>query len=251
MSPAPGPPFSAFYFDCDSTLSTVEGVDELLRILPEEQRNELRDLTRRAMEGSLPLDRVYETRLSAIAPTRAQLATVGEVYAAHLTEGAETVLAALRFLGKEVGIVSGGLELPVRVLAGRLGVPLANVHAVPVLFDEQGRYRDFDRRSPLWRNRGKVDVLAGLPAGHRPVLYVGDGVTDLEAQGTVDLFVGFGGVEVRDRVREQAQVWLPGPSLTGLLGIGLTAEEQELLRAEPRFRSALPPGRGSRDAGRP
>jgi phosphoserine phosphatase len=123
----------------------------------------------------------------------------------------------------------------VRILAAHLGIPLANVHAVALLFDDDGGYRDFDRSSPLWRNRGKVEVLAALPAEQRPVLYVGDGVTDLESVGTADLFVGFGGVAVRDAVVAGAEAWVEGPGLAAVLEIGLDVEEKRQLESEPRF----------------
>jgi phosphoserine phosphatase len=37
---------------------------------------------------------------------------------------------------------------------------------------------------------------------------VGDGVTDLETKPVVDLFIGFGGVHVRPRVKENAPVFV-------------------------------------------
>jgi phosphoserine phosphatase len=40
--------------------------------------------------------------------------------------------------------------------------------------------------------------------------FVGDGVSDLEAKPAVDLFIGFGGVHTRPRVRENAEVFLSG-----------------------------------------
>ena len=145
------------------------------------------------------------------------------------------MVAALLALDKEVGVISGGLEIPVGILAAHLGIPSPNVHAVPLIFDERGDYRDFDHGGALWRNRGKVEVLAKLPPTHRPVLYMGDGITDLEAQGTVDLFVGFGGVALRREVKERAEAWVEGPSLSGVLKIGLTDSEKRQLGIQPRF----------------
>ena len=229
------PPFRAFYFDCDSTLSSIEGVDELARLIPEEIRREILDLTERAMDGRLPLAEVYEKRLHRLAPSRQRCEDLGQLYIHNLVPEAADVVAALLLLGKQVGVISGGLEVPVRILAAHLGIPEHNVHAVPLLFDDDGGYRDLDRSSPLWRNRGKVEVLAALPAEQRPVLYLGDGVTDLEAVGTADLFVGFGGVAVRDAVVEGAEAWVEGPGLAAVLEIGLDVEEQRRLKEDPRF----------------
>jgi phosphoserine phosphatase len=39
-------------------------------------------------------------------------------------------------------------------------------------------------------------------------IFIGDGVSDLETKPAVDLFVGFGGVHTRVRVRENADVFI-------------------------------------------
>ena len=38
--------------------------------------------------------------------------------------------------------------------------------------------------------------------------FIGDGASDLEAKPAVDLFIGFGGVHMRPRVRENADVFV-------------------------------------------
>ena len=234
------PPFAAFYFDCDSTLSTIEGVDELTRKLPTDERAELRALTNQVMEGDLPLAKVYEERLGVLAPSADELAAVGRFYIENVVPDATATIAALRCLGKHVGIISGGLLQPVLTLAEHLDIPSANVHAVPVLFDADGRYLGFDHDSPLWQNHGKIRVLEAIPADHRPVLFTGDGVTDLETKDVVDLFVGFGGVERRARVEAEADVFVTANSLAAVLGPGLTAEEKCVLGARPEFADLVP-----------
>ena len=74
------PPFAAVYFDCDSTLSSIEGVDELLQFADPTLRQEIAELTAQAMDGSRPLAEVYETRLQRLAPRRDQLDEVGGHY---------------------------------------------------------------------------------------------------------------------------------------------------------------------------
>ena len=233
------PPYAAVYFDCDSTLSSIEGVDELLRWAPPTLRADIAALTEQAMNGTLPLAAVYEQRLSLLAPRRQQLDEVGALYIQRLVPDAHLVVQALQSLGKHVGIVSGGLLVPVQHVAASLGIAAANVHAVPLHFAADGSYRDFDRTSPLWRNGGKIDVVHALPAAHRPLAFVGDGITDAETQGHVARFVGFGGVVVRPKVRERADIFVATKSLAGVLPHVLTAAEQKVLAADPRF-AALP-----------
>lgn len=238
------PPFASIWFDCDSTLSAIEGIDELVRPLPAAAQQELLLLTERAMNGELPLAEVYERRLAAIAPTRAQVDAVGALYVERVVADAKAVVEALRFLGKQVGVVSGGLLPPVLALARHLGIDDACVFAVPLQFAADGRYADFDRASPLWRNGGKIDVLNALPTASRPLAFVGDGATDLETQGkAADLFVGFGGVVARPAVRRGAETFVDGPGLAGVLPHVLTSHELASLAAHPT-RAGLLAGTG-------
>ena len=232
-------PLAAVYFDCDSTLSSIEGVDELLQFIDAELRQDIAELTKQAMDGARPLAEVYETRLGKLAPRREQLDAVGQLYIANVVRDGAATIAALRSLGKHVGIVSGGLLTPVQHLARHLGVDLAHVHAVPILFDEQGRYVDFDHESPLWRNGGKVPVVQGAPASHKPMAFVGDGITDLETKEHVARFIGFGGVVARDAVRAGADHFVDSPSLAAILPSILTPTELRQLQNEPRFASLL------------
>jgi phosphoserine phosphatase len=231
--------FRAVYFDCDSTLSAIEGVDELLEGVDPALCAEIRELTEQAMDGTRPLAEVYEQRLHLLAPHRAQLDLVGELYVQRLVPHAREVITALQSLGKHVGIISGGLLRPVSHLARHLGIAEANVHAVPVSFADDGSYVDFDRSSPLWHNGGKIDVVTALPPEHRPVAFVGDGITDLETKGHVDRFVGFGGVVARPAVRAGAECFVPTASLAGVLPFVLTPGEQQRLRRDPDFTSLL------------
>lgn len=233
------PPFAAVYFDCDSTLSAIEGVDELLQFADPALRREIAELTEQAMNGTLPLAEVYETRLQKLAPRREQLDEIGEHYVRSLVPDAAATVRALQHLGKHVGVVSGGLLLPVQHVARHLGIPAENVHAVPLLFDEDGGYVDFDRRSPLWRNGGKVPVVQGAPAAHTPMAFVGDGITDLETKDHVGRFVGFGGVAARDAVRAGAEHYADGPSLASVLPFVLSDDELDRLRADDEFTSLL------------
>jgi len=67
--------FQRVIFDCDMTLVTVEGIDELARLRG--QTEYIADLTRQAMDGEIPLEEVYAKRLELLRPTRAELEEVG------------------------------------------------------------------------------------------------------------------------------------------------------------------------------
>ncbi len=205
-----GGPIAVVAFDCDSTLSTIEGIDELA--VRAGAGGLIAALTRDAMAGHVSMEAVYGRRLALVRPGAEDLAWLGERYVATLVPGVRELVAALAAEGREVHIVSGGLRQPVVVLAEALGLPADRVHAVTVDLDELGRYRGWDREAPTARSGGKAEVVARLAAG-RPVVMVGDGITDLETQAAGARVIGFGGVAVRAAVREGADAWVAGPSL--------------------------------------
>lgn len=216
------PRYDLVIFDCDSTLTSLEGVDELARRAG--VVTEVAALTQRAMDGGLPLEDVYAQRLALIRPDRAALTWLGERYTETLVLGACETVAALRADNREVHMVSGGLLPAVAALGAHLDLPRGNVHAVGVRHTPAGTYAGFDEASPLARGGGKALVVREIVGGGRRAVMVGDGATDLEARDAGALVVGFGGVVVRAVVQEQADRYLPGPSLQQLLPL-LTALE--------------------------
>jgi phosphoserine phosphatase len=131
--------------------------------------------------------------------------------------GAVETVEALHGVGKDVHIVSGGLQQSILPLAAWLGIRFENIHAVDVVFDEEGSYADFDRASPLARPGGKAEVCRVLGSAGKSVALVGDGATDIEAREAGAYVIGFGGVVVRDTVKSGADIFFPGPSLTAVL----------------------------------
>lgn len=205
-------------FDCDSTLSALEGVAELAA----DVRAEIDELTDAAMAGRVPLEEVYGRRLELIRPTRADVDALVPRYVDGLVDDAEATIAALRAAGVDVRIVSGGLLPAVKGLAEHLGLEAGAVSAVPVRFDEAGEYLGFDDVGPA-RAGGKAEVIRTWKADDlsEPVMFVGDGATDLEAADDVDLFVAFAGVVQRPEVVAAAPVVVRARSLAPIVPLAL------------------------------
>lgn len=240
MSARAAPPFEDVVFDCDSTLSAIEGIDELARLAG--CGEEVAELTRAAMAGESRLEQVYARRLALVRPTRAQVLQLGSAYVAHLVEDAREVVRTLHGRGKRVHLVSGGLRPAVAALAAALDVPARRVQAVDVSFDARGDYAGFDEASPLARGGGKRQVLAAIRASGGPTVFIGDGVTDLEAAGAVELFVGYGGVASRAAVRDGAERVIECRSLAPLLACLLSPAEKFELLQDPRAGMLLAKG---------
>lgn len=209
------PPFDTVCFDCDSTLCAVEGIDELAKCAGIGE--EMAQLTRAAMDGSLKLEEIYERRLASIRPDLAAIEWLGRRYIERLVEGASETVALLLRHGKSVHIVSGGIRQALLPLARRLGIEAENVHAVDLMFDPTGAYAGFDGSSPLARSGGKAEICGRLIGRGHSLALVGDGVTDLEAARAGAFFIGFGGVAVREIVRRSAQLYFLEPTLLPVL----------------------------------
>lgn len=221
MGPARKTAFGTVIFDCDSTLSRVEGIEELSA----GQRAAVEAMTNAAMLGDLRLDEVYARRMELVRPTRSAVEVLGRRYIEGMVPDAREVVATLREAGIMVRVLSGGLLPAVRMLAAELGIDTPDVAAVSLRFDDDGTYHAFDAASPLARAGGKADVVRRwLPGLARPVMLVGDGNTDLEAKPVVDLFVAFAGVADREPVTGAADVVVRSPSLAPVVPLALGAD---------------------------
>ncbi len=196
--------YRSVFFDVDSTLVTIEGIDVLAGGNAEIER-----LTEKAMNGDLAVDAVYGKRLELIRPNRAAIEALGRRYLGSIVAGVEDGFNRLRAAGMNLHLVTGGIAQAIAPLAAHLGIAERALHAVAVHFDATGEYADFDRHSPLTRTGGKEIAVRDIRARSKgPAAFVGDGVTDLETKPAVDLFIGFGGVHVRPRVKENADVFV-------------------------------------------
>jgi len=240
------PPYHHIFFDCDSTLTTVEGIDVLGELTG--KRWDVEALTRAAMNGELELGEVYDRRLQLVQPTRRQVNAIRHIYKQHVVEDAKAVIGALQALGHEVYIISGGLAEAVTEFGVYLGVPRENIRAVSVQYNELSgpwwcnydQIADKEKRlldvqeGALTESDGKAAIVRELLGDRRGrSLLVGDGVSDLYASRAVDLFVGFGGVVARERVVAEAPAFLHSASLAPILPVAAGPAALPLLRNTP------------------
>jgi phosphoserine phosphatase len=222
--------FQTVIFDCDSTLSTIEGIEELAR----DHRAEVEALTEEAMRGAIPLEQVYRRRLDLVRPPRGRVVALGQRYIDTLVPDARETVAALRGEGIEVRVISGGLKPAVIAVARALGIPDADVAAVDIFFGGDGAYSDFESTSPLAVSGGKRTVIEGWNVP-RPALMVGDGATDLEAKPVVDGFVAFAGVVFRPQVVAAADYVIRERSLAPVLPLALGGVRPKAASAQAIF----------------
>lgn len=193
--------FDRVLIDCDSTLSEIEGIDEIAR--RKKCLEPVQAITRRVMEGRVDFASSFEERLAIIQPTLTEVQQLGDLYIRKATPGACELVKHLASAGIEVYIVSGGFRIAVNALAEHLGLSADHVVANDLFFDASGRYVGYDRDAPTARSNGKRQIAENLGG---VMAMVGDGASDLDAKEAVDLFIGFCGVERRPIIEDRADI---------------------------------------------
>ncbi|HEX7262033.1 MAG TPA: HAD-IB family phosphatase [Luteolibacter sp.] len=197
-----------FFIDCDSTLSTIEGIDELARAKGDEVFNQVVELTNAAMNGEVPIGEVFSRRMEMIRPDRELCDVIAALYVATVVPGAAEMIREIKAAGWLPVILSGGFAPLIQPLARHLGI--AHVEAVPLYFNEDGSYRGYGEAYPTTRNLGKNEVIREWKEAMLPekVVMIGDGISDMETRPDVDIFIGFGGVVARPKVMNGCDCWL-------------------------------------------
>ena len=197
-----------FFIDCDSTLSTIEGIDELARGKGGDVFARVVELTHAAMNGEIPIGEVFPRRMEMIRPDRELCDAVAGLYVETIVPGAVEMIRELKDAGWLPVILSGGFAPLIQPLAERLGI--AHVEAVPLYFHEDGSYKGYGEDYPTTRNLGKNEVIREWKQALLPerVAMMGDGMSDLETKPDVDDFIGFGGVVARPKIEQGSDHWL-------------------------------------------
>jgi phosphoserine phosphatase len=195
-------------FDCDSTLSAIEGIDELGRLRGPEVFKAVEEMTTKAMDGSTPMESIFAKRLDMIKPTLKELESIGQKYIQQVEPTALDTIKKLKTNGWTVMIVSGGFTQAIRPLAQYLGID--RVEAVELRFNADGSYAGYVESCPTAKSKGKNVVALKLRNEFKAAqtILVGDGASDLEVKGDVDKMIGFGRYTPRPKVKAGADAFI-------------------------------------------
>ena len=215
ICPSVLPKGKLLFLDCDSTLSTIEGIDELARLADPATFAEVEALTNAAMDGKVPLSEVFKRRMEIIGPDATMAKRVEELYVENMLPGVEKAITQAKAAGWMPVILSGGFAPLIAPLAAHLGIK--HIEAVPLFFGEAGEYAGYGEDYPTTRNLGKNEIIREWKEALLPerVVMIGDGISDLETKVDVNKMIGFGGVVEREKVKKDCDFWLEsfdGPS---------------------------------------
>eukprot|EP00198_Chlamydomonas_reinhardtii_P000461 XP_001689796.1 predicted protein [Chlamydomonas reinhardtii] len=206
----------AVCFDVDCTITINDGLDLLAEFMG--VKEEVEELTNKAMDGTMSLTRSLEERLNLINCSPDDIRRFIKAYPpqSRLAPGIKELIKALQKRGVAVYLISGGFRELLLPIAAHLGIPKDRVFANRMHWqwdDETGmptKLVGFDTSEPTARNQGKPEAIARIRENnpYNTVVMIGDGITDLEAvqtSGGADLFIGSGVVVEREAVVAEAE----------------------------------------------
>lgn len=232
-------PIDAVVFDCDGTLSTIEGIDELAR--ENGVGKEVTKLTAEAM-GTLGMNpELYQKRLALVQPRLEQVHALGKEYFSHQVPDVHAVIQLFKRFNKSIYLVSAGLHPALKIFGRMLTIPQKNIFSVDIQFDEQGNYLDYEHTSPMVYSDGKRTIVNELKTRHARIAYIGDGLNDLPVYDLVTRFVGFGGAYFRQNIADVCKYYILALTMSPLAPLLLTANECEKLTAneQPLYAKGL------------
>jgi len=206
--------FSLVAMDMDSTLITIECIDEIADM--QGLKAEVSEITEAAMRGELDFSASLTRRVALLKGLDAS--ALERVYEERLrlSMGAETMLAAVRAAGLKTLLVSGGFTFFTDRLKARLGLDYTHANLLEI---EDGRLTGrvvggiVDAEEKM---RTVARVCEELGVDTRRAIVMGDGANDLKMMGISGLSVAF---RAKPVVRAQADVALNFSGLDGVLAV--------------------------------
>lgn len=187
-------------FDMDSTLITIECIDELAALVGKKQQ--VSEITERAMRGELDFASSLKERVAALAGVReVQLDALFKPI--PLTEGAAELVAWLHSKGWKVGVVSGGFTWFTEQVKEQLNLDFARAN---VLVWQQQQLSG-EVAEPIIDAQAKVSALhewaqqLGIPLSQ--TLAIGDGANDIPMLEAAQFGVAF---QAKEALRQVADL---------------------------------------------
>ena len=187
-----------FIIDFDSTIVTVEGLDELARIALEHNpkkdqiAQQIGDITNQAMEGVIDFPTSLIKRFALFQPTTEDIDKVVTFLKDNLTPSLRRNKPFFQKYHKQIYIISGGFRECILPVVKEFGIAEDHILANTFTYNKKGDITGFNKKNPLAQVNGKVKAVATLKHKGK-ICVVGDGITDyqIKEQGKADIFFAF------------------------------------------------------------
>jgi phosphoserine phosphatase len=204
--------FKLLVMDMDSTLITIECIDEIADM--QGLKPQVAAITEAAMRGEIEFRESLLRRVALLQGLDAQ--ALQRVYdeRLRLSPGAEPMLAAVRAAGLKTLLVSGGFTFFTDRMRARLGLDFSHANVLEIVDGKltgrvSGGIVDAEEK-----RRSVERVCAELGIEPRQAIVMGDGANDLKMMAIAGLSVAY---RAKPVVRAQADIALNFVGLDGIL----------------------------------
>lgn len=206
--------FRLVAMDMDSTLITIECIDELADLVG--KKAEIAAITAAAMRGELDYPASLRQRVAALAGI--DLAAVESVYTERLrlSPGAEVMLERLRSLGIKTLLVSGGFTFFTERLKQRLQLDFAHSNVLDIAGGKLTGGLLGEMVDGIRKARIVVDTAKQLGIPATQIITMGDGANDLPMMAESGVSIAY---RAKPKVQEKATYAFNHVGLDGLLNL--------------------------------
>jgi phosphoserine phosphatase len=193
-------------FDLSSTLATVETWDLLSKHKPIPQN--IKEINNNAMNGHLSSKELLQKLLPQLSVSRQDKDEIKNIALTHLSVDALRLIRKLCQLPHvRLGILSLHFQETVSEVGSLIGCDPLLCYGLRLNYDTNGQSNGYDADQLITQENGKALVVQDIKSKYPDsiVVHIGDSVTDLATQGIADMFIGYGGVEVRQKVRDKSK----------------------------------------------
>ena len=184
--------------DFDSTIVSVEALDELAAIAQKNSNNRsqlirrIQEITRLGMEGEISIAESLARRLELIKATRSDLTRLCRLLADRLSTSFWRQKKFIKAHARQIYVVTSGFKEYVVPVCKTLGLLPEHVLANSFVYDRRGNITGIDTDNPLCQPNGKSKAVRSLGLKGE-IWMVGDGYTDFQvrASGAAQRFVAY------------------------------------------------------------
>ncbi len=200
-----------FIIDFDSTLVTVEALDELAKIVlknnakKETVLEEIKRTTSLGMDGTISFPESLAKRLVLFQPNKEHIQKLITHLKKQITPSILSNKAFFKENAQCIYIISGGFKEYIYPVIKGFGIPEDHILANTFTFAKNGNVTGFDKTNPLSQEDGKVKQIRKLKL-QGEVYVIGDGFTDyqIREKGQATKFFAFTENVKREIITEKA-----------------------------------------------
>ncbi|MBP6618816.1 MAG: phosphoglycerate dehydrogenase [Leadbetterella sp.] len=200
-----------FIIDFDSTITKVEGLDQLAAIALAQSHDgdkivqQIKELTDAGMNGELSLSESLSKRMSLLNANKKHVDILINFLLKNISDSFERNKKFLTEYADQILVVSSGFKDFIIPVIEHLGLKAKNVYANTFIYNENGDITGVDNTNVLSQTGGKINLVKSLNLDAH-VSVIGDGFTDFEIKqnGLADRFYAFVENVERQKVVEVA-----------------------------------------------